>query len=81
MEKEKEEDIWSRKIRVGRGEGRKYLEKKTIFFQGKYFFKEEKEKEDNIWRRKIFGEGKYLVHGGVEEELRRKRRNHLEEEH
>ena len=54
MEKEKEEDIWSRKI-IGW-----QWRRKTIFRERKYlFFPEEKGeqylKKENIWRRKIFG--------------------------
>ena len=46
MEKEKDEDIWSRKIIHWQ------RRRKKIFKEGKYLFPEEKKKEDNIWRRK-----------------------------
>ena len=46
--------------------------------EGKYLFVE-KTKKGRRKMRKIFGEGEYLVHGG-EEDRRRKKRNHLDEE-
>ena len=45
-EKEKEDNVWRRKIFFCEKK-----EKEEIFGKGKYFFS--KEKEENIWRRKI----------------------------
>ena len=47
-EKEKEDNVWRRKIFFCEKK-----EKEEIFGKGKYFFS--KEKEENIWRRKIYG--------------------------
>ena len=44
-EKEKEENVWRRKIFS--------VKKEENIWKRKIFFSEEKEKEENIWRRKI----------------------------
>ena len=67
FQKEKRERIWPKEEKKNGKEKKKNIWRKEIYGP-------QRRKEWRGKRRKIFGEGKYLVHGG-EKEQRQKRRN------